>query len=198
MLRNSIKPLNVKFLKILPPIFSNTFNFEKKNLLKELSANFPTADGIHLPPINNNLLFYSALLHPSRGNELDKKLSSLLPAKFHRLAFLGAAALSYQVAFILQEKYSEATVGNLTALRSEIISRSNLAQFCKSVGLKDKIVVSSKIQDQVNVQGEAFEAYIGALCLDYKKYFDSNSKANVKLIAQRVTEFAVEGHVPNF
>ncbi|KAG9300464.1 hypothetical protein G9A89_010090 [Geosiphon pyriformis] len=152
-------------------------------LLKELGANFPTADGIHLPPINNNLLFYSALLHPSKGNQLDKRLSSLLPATFYRLAFLGDAALTYHVAFILQEKYSEATVGNLTALRSKIVSRNNLAEFCKSVGLKDKIVASSGIQEQVNVQGEAFEAYIGALCLDYNNFWLHDKLINARLLS---------------
>lgn len=86
-----------------------------------------------------------------------------------RLEFLGDAVLNSVITDILFNRFEKKREGFLTNTRSKIVSRDYLNQLALNIGL-DKLVVKSKDVgrgDNNNVYGNAFEALIGAIYLDY-------------------------------
>ncbi|MDO9634637.1 MAG: ribonuclease III [Paludibacter sp.] len=86
-----------------------------------------------------------------------------------RLEFLGDAVLNSVVTDILFTRYERQREGFLTNTRSKLVKREYLNQLALEMGM-DKIVVKSKHIAHVtnsNIYGNAFEALIGAIYLDY-------------------------------
>ncbi len=84
-----------------------------------------------------------------------------------RLEFLGDAILSSVIADYLFKKFPYKDEGFLTEIRSRIVSRSNLNQLSRKLGL-DKLIVSNldKNSQSSSISGDAFEAFVGAVYLD--------------------------------
>jgi ribonuclease-3 len=84
-----------------------------------------------------------------------------------RLEYLGDAVLSSVVADYLFKKFPYKDEGFLTEMRSKIVSRDQLNKLSRKLGL-DEFIQSN--QDSRNVfrsmNGDAFEAFIGAMYLD--------------------------------
>jgi ribonuclease-3 len=86
-----------------------------------------------------------------------------------RLEFLGDAVLNSVVTDILFNRFESQREGFLTNTRSKIVKREFLNQLAKEIGL-DKLVVKSRNMGNSingNIYGNAFEALIGAIYLDY-------------------------------
>lgn len=107
-------------------------------------------------------LYQTALRHRSchdagRGNVNNE-----------RLEFLGDAVLGAVVADILYKKYTKRQEGFLTTLRSKLVCRETLNQLAVTIGL-DKLVLHSnnlQLTRHSSLNGNAFEAFIGAIYLD--------------------------------
>lgn len=84
-----------------------------------------------------------------------------------RLEYLGDAVLSSVVADYLFKKFPYKDEGFLTEMRSKIVSREQLNKLARKLGL-DEFIQSN--QDSHNIfrsmNGDAFEAFIGAMYLD--------------------------------
>lgn len=96
-----------------------------------------------------------------------------------RLEFLGDAVLGSVVAEILFKKYPYKGEGFLTEMRSKIVSRANLNQLSRKLGLDELIQYDSRMIHSPNMQagsllGDAFEALIGAVYLDKGYAFTKN------------------------
>jgi len=86
-----------------------------------------------------------------------------------RLEFLGDAVLNSVVTDILYHRYENQREGFLTNTRSKIVKRESLNQLAIEIGL-DKLILSTKYVNahtNNNIYGNAFEALIGAIYLDY-------------------------------
>lgn len=86
-----------------------------------------------------------------------------------RLEFLGDAVLNSVVTDILYRRYENEREGFLTNTRSKIVKRESLNRLACEIGL-DKLVIISKHVSSIgntNIYGNALEALMGAIYLDY-------------------------------
>jgi len=87
-----------------------------------------------------------------------------------RLEFLGDAVLNSVVTDILYRRFENQREGFLTNTRSKIVKRESLNQLAIEIGL-DKLVVMTKYLNanttNNNIYGNALEALMGAIYLDY-------------------------------
>lgn len=86
-----------------------------------------------------------------------------------RLEFLGDAVLNSVVTDILFNRFAREKEGFLTNTRSKVVSRDFLNKLAVELGL-DKLVVTSRNMNRTanrNIYGNAFEALMGAIYLDY-------------------------------
>ena len=90
-----------------------------------------------------------------------------------RLEFLGDAILGAVVADILYKKYKKRQEGFLTTLRSKLVCRETLNKLAVTIGLNKLVLYSSSYQFTHNssLNGNAFEAFIGAIYLDRGYYY---------------------------
>lgn len=101
----------------------------------------------------------SSTPHTAKGHMLSNE----------RLEFLGDAVLNSVVTDILFNHYTQKREGFLTDTRSKVVSRDFLNRLAMDMGL-DKLVVTSRNMNRSanrNIYGNAFEALMGAIYLDY-------------------------------
>lgn len=91
-----------------------------------------------------------------------------------RLEYLGDAILGAVVAELLFKKFPLKDEGFLTAMRSKIVSRSALNKLSQKLGLRTLITADTDGNKQFkSINGDAFEAFVGALYLDKGYNFTS-------------------------
>jgi ribonuclease-3 len=113
-------------------------------------------------------LYETALTHKSFFANTTSKMQNN-----ERLEFLGDSVLNTIVTHILYEKFPQKTEGELTQLRSRIVSRENLNMIGKSIGLEPFILYQKSKNEYLSLIGNAFESFIAAIYLDkgYKKVY---------------------------
>ncbi|MDR2971216.1 MAG: ribonuclease III [Bacteroidales bacterium] len=82
-----------------------------------------------------------------------------------RLEYLGDAVINTVVADYLFKKFPLHPEGQLTEMRSKIVCRDHLNKLSRKMGLTDFVVIEPKCNPK-SIDGDAFEALIGALYLD--------------------------------
>lgn len=106
-------------------------------------------------------LFQRALTHKSISNITD----GLSPNE--RLEFLGDAIFDAVVAEYLYERFPDQDEGYLTKVKSKIVSRNTLGQIGEQMDLRSMInYQKGRTIKIVTLEGNAFEALIGAIYLD--------------------------------
>lgn len=108
-----------------------------------------------------------ALTHPSFANE--RKRSPRVD--YQRLEFLGDAVIQLCVSEALMNRFPEAREGELSFLRSSIVSTEALAEFARSVDLAPSLLLgrgadAAGERMQPTVLADALEAIVGAVYLD--------------------------------
>src|SRR5207249_5483337 len=87
-----------------------------------------------------------------------------------RLEFLGDAVLGMIVCHYLFKTYPDYLEGELTKVKSSVVSRRTCAEIAKALGLPDLLLLGkgmgSRIHLPSSVAAAVFEALIGALYLD--------------------------------
>lgn len=154
----------------------------------------------------NSELFQKALTHSSYTRE--NEISSL--ENYERLEFFGDSVLKLFISEILYKKFPKYAEGELTKIRSIIVSDSMLAEVSKQIGL-DKLIVLGKKEEKSggrkrkSIIACAFEATLGAYYLEGKfkdiseflektfenfiKEVDENfEKFNAKAVLQEYTQ----------
>lgn len=107
------------------------------------------------------MLFKIALTHKSISNTSDKLISN------ERLEFLGDTILDAIVADFLYHKFPEDDEGYLTKVKSKMVSRKTLTTIAQSMGVADHIIYQKGRSIRLaTLEGNAFEALIGAIYLD--------------------------------
>jgi len=86
-----------------------------------------------------------------------------------RLEFLGDAVLNSVVTDILYRRYENQREGFLTNTRSKIVNRDSLNQLAVEIGLDKLVKVTKYVNTHTNnnIYGNALEALMGAIYLDY-------------------------------
>ena len=114
----------------------------------------------------NSLLLAEALTHPSLSFERKT---------FHfdnqRLEFLGDAVVQLVITHHLYRLFPAFSEGQLTKLRSRIVSREGLKKHALALGLGDYLMLgrgeeASQGRERASTLADAFEALIGAIYLD--------------------------------
>lgn len=105
--------------------------------------------------------FKEALTHKSLSNQKENLTSN------ERLEFLGDTILDAVVADYLFNKFPGQDEGYLTKVKSKIVSRQTLSDVAASMGLSEFVrYQQSKSLRMATIEGNAFEALIGAIYLD--------------------------------
>ena len=125
----------------------------------------------------NIFLYKLALRHRS----VAKKVADGTKMSNERLEYLGDAILGAVVADYLFKKFPLKDEGFLTDMRSKIVSRSSLNKLSQKMGIDKLILVDNDSNKHFrSINGDAFEAMIGALFLD--KGYDYS----VQIIVNRI------------
>ncbi len=107
--------------------------------------------------------YKQALLHKSIRKRNDKGR----PLNNERLEFLGDAILDATVGYIVYRHYEGRREGFLTNTRSKLVSRDTLGKLANEMGLGNLLLSASHSTSHNSyVEGNAFEALVGAIYLD--------------------------------
>ena len=97
-----------------------------------------------------------------------------------RLEYLGDAILGAIIATYLFRKYPNTDEGFLSEARSKIVKRNHLNKLSAKIGLTDFIQKRNDNLYYKSINGDAFEAFIGAL------YIDKGYKYTYRIITQHI------------
>jgi ribonuclease-3 len=126
--------------------------------------------------------FYKAITHKSHNLASDQNSNE-------RLEFLGDAVLDAVVAEFLFERFPDEDEGYLTKVKSKVVSRKTLADIAEEMQIRTILLYnSSRTINWATIEGNAFEAIMGAIYLDggfeavkksihqhiFRKYVDLN------------------------
>ena len=157
------------------PIFSKKKSKEELELIRFIQKCFG------YKPINLDL-FNQALTHKSISNNNDQVSNE-------RLEFLGDAILDSVIADFLFVKFPNEDEGYLTKIKSKIVSRRTLGMIGREMEISNILQYNrSRSIKLETIEGNAFEALIGAIYLDggyksaqksinthiFRKYVDLN------------------------
>jgi ribonuclease-3 len=147
---------------------------------KELSKSLKNIFGF---TPGNVFLYQLAFKHKSASNETINgyRISN------ERLEYLGDAILGACIADYLFKKYPYKKEGFLTEMRSRIVSRTSLNKLSQKLGIDKLVLTSGDNRGQFkSVNGDAFEAFVGALYLDKGYSFAS------RVIVKRIVEMHID------
>jgi len=136
----------------------------------------------------NSFLLAEALTHPSLAYESQRPHFDN-----QRLEFLGDAVLQLIVTEVLYKLFPDAPEGNLTKLRSRVVSRRALARFAMMIHLGDYVLLGKGEEAtggrrRLSTLADAFESLIGAI------YLDSGQEA-AKALIMKLFESEIDGMV---
>ena len=129
------------------------------------------------------IYFQKAITHRSFIGDINNEYSN------ERLEFLGDAILDSITAEYLFLKFPDNDEGSLTKLKSKIVNRKTLSKLGEDIGLREILLYNkSRSINLGSLEGNAFEAIIGAIYLDggyektkkvlkehvFRKYLDFN------------------------
>lgn len=129
----------------------------------------------------NLLHFKIALTHKSVSNTSKNLVSN------ERLEFLGDTILDAVIADFLYHKFPGEDEGYLTKIKAKVVSRKSLAAIGNSMGIGKHIIYQKGRSIRLaTLEGNAFEAIIGAI------YLDSGYEAVKKAIHHNVFRIHVD------
>jgi len=140
-------------------------------------------------------LFQKALTHSSYTRE--NELNSL--ENYERLEFFGDSVLKLFISEILYKKFPEYAEGDLTKIRSIIVSDNTLAESAKQIGL-DKLIILGKQEEKTggrerkSIMACAFEAVLGAYYIEGKfseisNFLENNFEKTIKEVDENFEKF---------
>ena len=134
--------------------------FKKKKTNEELKViRFVLAEFGYKP--QKAAYFIQALTHKSSLTDHEQLAAN------ERLEFLGDSILDAVVASFVYEKYPEIDEGQLTKIKSRIVNRKSLSAIGERMGIRKHLIYSQgRSINLAGLEGNAFEALIGAIYLD--------------------------------
>ena len=130
----------------------------------------------------NIALYEQALTHPSYNGDANTKHQD-----YEKLEFMGDAVLNFATADLVYKNRPEMSEGNLTKLRSVLVSTKPLAAYARKIKLHEYIRIGHSITlEQVKTSDKilenVFESLVGAI------YLDAGLKPAYRLISSLLLE----------
>ena len=127
-------------------------------------------------------LYEQALTHPSYNGDVNTKHQD-----YEKLEFMGDAVLGYVTADLVYKNRPEMSEGNLTKLRSVLVSTKPLANYARKINLHEYIrighsITLNQVKESDKILENVLEALIGAI------YLDAGLKPAYKLIESLLLE----------
>jgi len=155
-----------KIVKKIRARFSNEHS-EIKDFIKNVFGYYP----------ENIYLYQLAFRHKSVAKEISHGMKN----SNERLEFLGDSIIDSVIAEYLFKIFPYKDEGFLTKMRSKIVSRNQLNNLARELGIGDYIDSTKDIKSQPkSLLGDAFEALIGAVFLD--KGYDFTKKVLIERV----------------
>jgi len=146
----------------------------------------------------NSLLLAEALTHPSLGHETQRHHFDN-----QRLEFLGDAVLQLVITEHLFQHFGDEAEGQLTKLRSRLVSRETLKIHAAALDLGRYLLMghgeeASGGRERTSTLTDAFEALIGALYLDggldtARKFILAQARSVLEQIAEEPVDVNPKG-----
>jgi ribonuclease III len=105
-------------------------------------------------------LLDEALTHSSYASE------NASVKDYERLEFFGDAVLKFVISEYLLERFPEYDEGQLTEIRSVLISDKTLAELAKNINLSKYILLGRQVQMRPSIMAQSLEAVLGAIYTD--------------------------------
>jgi ribonuclease III len=173
-----------------------------KNLISRIQS-----DGLVSPledligyKFRNSLLLAEALTHPSLGHETQQHHFDN-----QRLEFLGDAVLQLVVTEYLFTTFGSAPEGQLTKLRSRLVSREALKTHALALDLGRYLMMgrgeeASGGRTRTSTLADAFEALVGAIYLDSdlataRKFILAQARNELAQIVEEPVDFNPKGQL---
>ncbi len=116
-------------------------------------------------------------------------------ASNERLEFLGDSILGFAICAWLFNRHPEYQEGELTQIKSAVVSRRTCAKVSRKLGLEDCLIIGRGMQQATGVPksllSDVYEALIAAIYLDGG--WDSACEFIIRTLAEELT-LAVKGH----
>ena len=133
----------------------------------DYSKNVKKLEKIFGIKITDSKLFEKALTHSSYTRENDLSITD----NYERLEFLGDAVLKLCMSEILYKQYENYAEGELTKIRSIVVSDNTLAAIAEKIGLSKLIILGKQEEktggrDRKSILACAFESILGAYFLE--------------------------------
>ena len=114
----------------------------------------------------NLAIYEQALTHPSYNGDANTKHQD-----YEKLEFMGDAVLGYVTADLVYKNRPELSEGNLTKLRSVLVSTKPLAAYARRINLHEYIrighsITLEQVKQSDKILENVLEALIGAIYLD--------------------------------
>lgn len=140
-----------------------------------------------------NISYYKeAFTHNSFKDKSEKKVN------YERLEFLGDAILGAVIAAFLFERMPLENEGHLTKMRSKIVSRVRLNELGNELKLLEFMQVdTSKTNLSNNIEGNIFEALVGAIYMD-KGYMYCQKFIHKKVIQPYIDIESLENKIISY
>ncbi len=148
----------------------------------------------------NPLLLAEALTHPSLGHETQQRHFDN-----QRLEFLGDAILQLVITEYLFGHFKDQPEGQLTKLRSRLVSRDALKAHAAAIDLGQFLLMgrgeeASGGRARTSTLADAFEALIGAIYLDggleeTRKFILTQAKADLAQLAEEPVDINPKGNL---
>ena len=111
-------------------------------------------------------IYEQALTHPSYNGEVNTKHQD-----YEKLEFMGDAVLGYVTADLVYKNRPEMSEGNLTKLRSVLVSTKPLAAYARKIHLDEYIrighsITEAQVKESDKILENVFESLVGAIYLD--------------------------------
>lgn len=143
-------------------------------------------------PIKDPELFIAAFTHASIANtRLDSN---------ERLEFLGDAVLGMVICEALYDRFPDALEGDLTKIKSTVVSRKVCAQIADEIGLSQLLHLGKGMNDASGMPGSlkaaVVESFVAAIYLDAG--FDRAKRFILEQFGPYIDEAAQSSHQENF
>ncbi len=113
-------------------------------------------------------ILHEALCHSSYAAEVPGAKD------YERLEFFGDAVLKFVISEYLLERFPEYDEGQLTEIRSVLVSDKTLAELAETLNLSKYILLGRQVQMRPSIIAQAFEAVLGAVYTDLGLIYAQN------------------------
>ena len=145
---------------------------------------------------NDKSLLFTALTHSSFVSERKSKLKD-----YEVFEFLGDAVISLIMSEILMKTFPKAREGELSQIRSAVVSETYLAKLGRSIKIHEFIFLSAGEEQQGGRERDTllcdvFEALFGAIYIDNNYSIEKPREIFNKLFKEKVIEDIKKGNIP--